>query len=152
VPLAHRETAWKEGVPAEGEWIHYAHGPGEMPSLLVGGDGTLLARLRASVWGRLEQEAGALARTPLRYPGQDEDVGTGLFYNRYRFYDPTIGLYISPDPIGLMGGLGAYEYARAQPFRFVDPLGLNGKVVSTVTGSAGTVEGKSGNGSLHSIV
>jgi RHS repeat-associated protein len=143
-PLAHHETTWTNGAADTGEWIHYALGPGEMPALLIAGDGAILARLRASVWGRVEHDTGAKARTPWRFPGQYEDEETGLFYNRYRFYDPAIGLYVSPDPIGLMGGPGSYEYARAQPLRIIDPSGLASvPVTSVVTGHGITGRGKS---------
>ena len=40
---------------------------------------------------------------PFRYQGQYEDVETGLYYNRFRYYSPQIGMYISSDPIGLAG-------------------------------------------------
>ena len=40
---------------------------------------------------------------PFKYQGQYEDVETGLYYNRFRYYDPRIGNYISQDPIRLMG-------------------------------------------------
>ena len=36
--------------------------------------------------------------------GQYEDDETGLYYNRFRYYDPRIGNYISQDPIRLAGG------------------------------------------------
>ena len=39
-----------------------------------------------------------------RYPGQYEDVETGLYYNRFRYYDPDMGGYTQRDPIGLSGG------------------------------------------------
>src|SRR5262249_40602069 len=48
---------------------------------------------------------------------------TGLCYNRYRYYDPDIGRFISPDPIGLLGGENFYRYAP-NPFAWIDPLGL----------------------------
>nr|WP_232457230.1 RHS repeat-associated core domain-containing protein [Burkholderia ubonensis] len=32
-------------------------------------------------------------------------------YNRYRYYDPGSGRFISKDPIGLEGGLNAFQYA-----------------------------------------
>jgi len=152
-PLAHRETTWTDSTPHEGEWIHYALGPGEMPALLVAGDGAILAQLRASVWGRVEHDTGAKARTPWRFQGQYEDEETGLFYNRYRYYDPAIGLYVSADPIGLSGGLGAYEYARAQPFGIVDPSGLI-PMTATVVGSAGSFNATSGGdpGEIHPVV
>ncbi|MFP9462565.1 RHS repeat-associated core domain-containing protein, partial [Pectobacterium brasiliense] len=40
----------------------------------------------------------------LRYQGQLFDAETGLYYNRHRYYDAESGQYLSPDPIGLLGG------------------------------------------------
>ena len=40
---------------------------------------------------------------PFRYQGQYEDIETGLYYNRFRYYSPQMGMYISSDPIGLAG-------------------------------------------------
>ncbi|MWP50460.1 RHS repeat-associated core domain-containing protein, partial [Gilliamella sp. Lep-s5] len=39
-----------------------------------------------------------------RQPGQYEDQELdGLYYNRFRYYNPETGLYISQDPIKLAG-------------------------------------------------
>ncbi|WP_210729181.1 RHS repeat-associated core domain-containing protein, partial [Brenneria nigrifluens] len=59
----------------------------------------------------------------LRYQGQLYDAETGLYYNRHRYYDAESGQYISPDPIGLAGGLNNYAYAP-NPLTWIDPLGL----------------------------
>ena len=40
---------------------------------------------------------------PFHYQGQYEDSETGLYYNRFRHYSPDEGMYISQDPIGLVG-------------------------------------------------
>ena len=57
--------------------------------------------------------------------GVHNDVGdTGLLYMRRRHYDPTLGRFLSADPIGLAGGLNVYEYAGTNPVTFVDPEGL----------------------------
>ena len=61
---------------------------------------------------------------PFKYQGQYEDVETGLYYNRFRYYDPRIGNYISQDPIRLMGNNPTlYGYVSNSNVA-VDPLGL----------------------------
>ena len=61
---------------------------------------------------------------PFRFPGQYEDEETGLHYNRYRYYDPHIGRYLSPDPLGQIDGPNPYSYAANDPFNLFDPYGL----------------------------
>ncbi len=61
---------------------------------------------------------------PLALPGQHYDPETGLHYNRQRYYDPTEGRYLSPDPIGHPDGPNPYAYAANDPLRFIDPDGL----------------------------
>ena len=51
----------------------------------------------------LEKEIETLA-------GQYFDAETGLHYNYHRYYDPSIGRYLRPDPIGLWGGVNLYSY------------------------------------------
>ncbi|CNE29222.1 rhsD protein [Yersinia pseudotuberculosis] len=55
--------------------------------------------------------------------GQYYDTESGLHYNRYRYYDPACGVFISQDPIGLKGGLNPYQFA-VSTLGWVDPLGL----------------------------
>ncbi|UDN35158.1 RHS repeat domain-containing protein [Proteus sp. NMG38-2] len=62
-----------------------------------------------------------------RFAGQYEDKESGLYYNRFRYYDKDTGQYISPDPIGLLGGLNPYSYVHS-PTKFIDPLGLAGGI------------------------
>ena len=75
-------------------------------------------------YGRIRQATTSTATCPFRYQGQYEDVETGLYYNRFRYYDPEGGQYISQDPIGLLGNNAtAYAYV-VDPTKFVDPSGL----------------------------
>ncbi|MEZ4307511.1 MAG: RHS repeat-associated core domain-containing protein [Polyangiaceae bacterium] len=143
-PLAHQETVWTDAGAEHGPWVHYALGPGDMPELLLGGDGSILARQRATLWGLTTTSPTAKASTPLRFPGQYADEETGLHYNRYRYYDPVVGLYVSPDPLGLQGGLGAFEYGDCSPFRASDPLGLAVTVLTAIKSDIGPAGGQNG--------
>ena len=60
---------------------------------------------------------------PIRFPGQYEDAETGLHYNWHRYYNPSIGRYLSTDPLGQWGGVNLYRYGFNGPMRFFDPNG-----------------------------
>ena len=58
-------------------------------------------------------------------PGQYYDQETGLYYNYFRYYDPSTGRYITADPIGLVAGPNLYAYVSNNPLVYIDPYGLN---------------------------
>jgi RHS repeat-associated protein len=101
-------------------WSYFVNDPIGTPEEMVDGSGVVVAELDREAWGKT---VGG-ERTPLRFQGQYEDGETGLFYNRFRDYDADAGLYLSPDPIGLGGGLRLYGYG-INPTGWVDPLGLS---------------------------
>ncbi|MFZ7136770.1 RHS repeat-associated core domain-containing protein [Avibacterium avium] len=63
-------------------------------------------------------------KQPFRFQGQYFDEESGLHYNRFRYYDPSSGRFVSQDPIGLLGGFNLYEYAP-NPVMWIDVLGLS---------------------------
>ncbi|WP_155798230.1 RHS repeat-associated core domain-containing protein [Sorangium cellulosum] len=123
-PLAHREILHQGGKRSEGAWVYYVNDLAGFPERLVDGGGRVLGELGRTVWGATAMQEGGTAATPIRFLGQYADAETGLFYNRYRYYDPQMGRYISPDPLELLGGLNVFAYARNSPFFFGDPHGL----------------------------
>ncbi len=61
--------------------------------------------------------------TRLRFAGHFFDEHLGLFYNRFRDYDPGFGRYLQPDPMGHAGGINLFAYP-ANPLADVDLRGL----------------------------
>ncbi|MBI4237964.1 MAG: RHS repeat-associated core domain-containing protein [Deltaproteobacteria bacterium] len=52
-------------------------------------------------------------------------AATGLYYYRARYYDPSLGRFLTEDPIGLASGdAHRYRYVGNNPLRWVDPWGL----------------------------
>ena len=91
--------------------------------------GTVVWRWEGEAFGESEAEEdpdgdGQVTVMRLRFPGQYYDTETNLFYNWNRYYDPTIGRYITSDPIGLQDGLNTYIYVDGNPVMYIDPLGL----------------------------
>jgi RHS repeat-associated protein len=75
------------------------------------------------IYGRGKMIIGNKNFIPFRYQGQYEDVETGLYYNRFRYYSAEEGMYISQDPLGLDASLKFYSYVPDVNL-WVDVLGL----------------------------
>jgi RHS repeat-associated protein len=121
------------------------------PRELTDADGRVVWAARYRAWGNVLQVVHDEVSTtpavegvaeelgsaqPVRFQGQYFDDETGLHYNRFRYYDPDVGRFISIDPIGLIGGINTYRYA-SNPIYWVDPLGL-APCDSTAGGEANT--------------
>jgi len=77
------------------------------------------------IYGKARTFKGNKTFIPFLYQGQYYDEETNLAYNRFRYYSPDSGTYISQDPIGLSGGDNLYGYT-VDSNRLVDPFGLAG--------------------------
>ncbi|EYB10515.1 RHS repeat-associated core domain protein [Bacteroides fragilis str. 3783N1-6] len=75
--------------------------------------------------GNLIEETGNKGMIPFLFQGQYYDRETGLAYNRFRYYSPQMGMYVSQDPIGLGGGiLNLYGYVDDTNV-WIDSFGLD---------------------------
>ena len=88
--------------------------------------GELVWQVEFDIYGRIRENLfNNKSFIPFRQLGQYEDVETGLYYNRFRYYNPETGSYISKDPIGLAGNNpNLYAYTHDSK-TMVDPLGLD---------------------------
>ena len=88
-------------------------------------NGNIVWQADYDIYGNVRNLNGSRQFIPFRQLGQYEDEETGLYYNRFRYYDPRIGIYISQDPIGLAGNNPTlYGYVSDSNNR-MDLLGLN---------------------------
>lgn len=95
------------------------------PERLVDSNGQVVWQATYDTFGFAHVEIETV-KNNLRLQGQYFDIETGLHYNLARYYDPQIGRFIQPDPIGLLGGTNHYQFAP-NPVSWVDPLGLCAK-------------------------
>ena len=69
---------------------------------IVGEDGTVYGEYSYDAWGNctiVTDKSGIAPLNPFRYRGYYYDAETGLYYLQTRYYDPTIGRFISPDSV-----------------------------------------------------
>ncbi len=90
---------------------------------------------------------GATSSNTQQYTGRESD-GTGLQYNRARYYSPTLQRFISEDPLGFGGGdVNLYAYAGNDPINASDPSGLQQSGLDPGTeGLASAVTGRQSHG------
>ena len=85
--------------------------------------------------------AGDSSFIPFLYQGQYYDEEIGLAYNRFRYYSPESGTYISQDPIGLAGNNPNFYGYTFDCNTEVDVLGLN--ILDDILANPASVWGKS---------
>jgi len=98
---------------------------------MVDESGAIVEQYRMDAWGRTTVYDGdgvPLAQSGIgnRYVWQGREISwaTGLYYFRFRVFDPVSGRFLSNDPIGISGGLNMYILAGNCPTMFRDPFGL----------------------------
>jgi len=121
----HEPLARVDGIGALQKIRYYHNDLNGVPEQLTEADGHVVWQANYQVWGNTSEEHRKpqfIEEQNLRFQGQYLDRETGLHYNTFRFYDPDVGRFTTPDPIGLAGGINLYQYAP-NPVGWVDPWG-----------------------------
>jgi RHS repeat-associated protein len=101
---------------------YHSDGLGSVVSVSDADNGGSLKTYRYDAFGKPLAQTGTLANA-YTYTGRELD-GSGLYYYRARYYLPSAGRFLTPDPIGLAGGINAYAYVSSNPVNYTDPFGL----------------------------
>jgi RHS repeat-associated protein len=108
---------------------------------LVGTNGTGLAHYEYDPFGNPFVATGALAAAnPFRFSTKYTDDETGLVYYGYRYYSPSLGSWLSRDPIVEEGGLNLYGFVGNDPVGNVDYLGTTIVTKESSTAFQGAIE------------
>jgi RHS repeat-associated protein len=92
---------------------------------LVNSSGAITATYSYDAYGNVTVMVGALSSTRFLYTCQEYDATTGLYYYNARWYSPTLGKFISQDPISFAAGdANLYRYAGNSVTIAIDPTGL----------------------------
>ncbi len=114
-------------------------GNGNVAALARSDTGTVDAEYEYGPFGELLRSNGAMAtNNPIRFSTKYQDAETEMLYYGYRYYQPTTGRWLSPDPLTELafGKVGLanvpkgrsdsnpYRFVRNNPASHADMLGL----------------------------
>ncbi|HST47595.1 RHS repeat-associated core domain-containing protein, partial [Jatrophihabitans sp.] len=91
--------------------------------------GVVKSQFGYTPYGQQAASGESIAGAP-GFTGRTSSSATGLQYNRDRYYNPTLGRFISQDPTGQAGGLNTYAYAYGNPTNVTDPSGDAGTLMT----------------------
>ena len=90
---------------------------------IIDNSGAITGRYVFDEYGQVLQTIG-VAQTRYLFTGREYQTETGLYFYRARFYNSSVGTFVSEDPIGLDSGEYNFRnYVANQPLFFIDPFG-----------------------------
>jgi RHS repeat-associated protein len=123
--LAGSLIATRENVRGVGATIKYQHTDAlGSPVAVTNQAGTVIERNDYEPYGAV---IGQPNKNGIGYTGHMMDGATGLTYMQQRYYDQSLGRFLSVDPVTANaangGNFNRYKYAANNPYRFTDPDG-----------------------------
>ncbi len=92
---------------------------------IVDSTGTVVNHRTYDTFGNITAETAPATDFPQAFTGRPLDADTGLYNYRARWYDPTVGRFVSEDRSGSHGSdANLYRYAGNSPVIYVDPWGF----------------------------
>ena len=101
---------------------------------IIDGSGNTVVQYTYDSWGKPISTTGSLSATlganqPFRYRGYVYDTETGWYYLQSRYYDPSVGRFVSADVLLSTGqgviGHNSYAYCGNNPISRSDPSGYS---------------------------
>ncbi|MCS7091384.1 MAG: RHS repeat-associated core domain-containing protein, partial [Limisphaera sp.] len=110
--------------PASGTYFCAYDGNGNVAALVQAQDATVSGNYEYGPFAEPIRITGPAARAnPFRFSTKRTDDTTDLALYEYRAYSPTLGRWMSRDPIGERGKNDLYDFALNDPLNKFDPDG-----------------------------
>jgi RHS repeat-associated protein len=114
--------------------LHYTYDGNFNVTAVIKPDGTVAERytydpygkvtFKAADWSDAASQAKSAYDNEILYCGYRFDPESGLYHVRYRYYHPTLGRWLTTDPIQYGDGMNRYQYVGGMPATQLDPNGL----------------------------
>lgn len=112
-------------IQTNGFYFATSDGRGNVTSLIRAQSSTPSVRYDYSPFGEVIRASGDIAKlNPIRFSSKYYDDEAGVIYYGERYYHPAHGRWVSPDPLGELGGLNLYGFVGNDPYNYYDPYGL----------------------------
>lgn len=119
------ELLYRQDQTSGLEGYYFYNGHGDVVSI-TDASGNETNRYDYDIWGNILSRRESISN-PFKYAGEIYDEETGLYYLRARYYDPSVGRFITKDTyegdITNPLSLNLYTYVHNSPLRYVDPSG-----------------------------
>ena len=123
-------------VAADGSRRYFHHDPLGTPRAVTDGSGVALWRGEHRPFGEVHTSNPA-GGDPYTFTGHEWEDESSLLYAHARYYDPTVGRFLSTDPVGGSPGnpqsWNRYSYVQNNPLNATDPTG---KILETLWDAA----------------
>jgi RHS repeat-associated protein len=120
-PVSPLLAKWNGTNPTGGGtiWRYYHHDIIRSARMGTRDDKSIVKNYEYTPYGEIYSESG-WAHTAWKFTSAHGPTN-GLYYFPFRYYSPSLGRWMTRDPIG---SLGLYAYVLNNPVAFIDPLGL----------------------------
>ncbi len=106
---------------------YYQYNDGGSASNLTTSTGTTFSSYNYDAFGNLLSPQAASDTNRYLFSTKEFDPRSGLYYFGARYYDPEVGRWLTPDPMGFVDGMNLYAYVNNSPINLIDPHGYLGE-------------------------
>jgi len=103
-------------------WYDYHRDALGSVTRLTDAAGATLSTYRYDAFGAMRSQTGS--SNTYGFTSREREATLGLYFNRARYHDTSLGRFISKDPVGPCGGQNLYVYAGGNPVNRIDPSGM----------------------------